>query len=165
MGCADGVVVQESISTSFTPYLGQWLNLHPAHRHSYIGLLKFGVFPQGLKGYKGLFTSVFNLANQQGILDGVPVRVCVTVCVCVTMCVPSVCTSTRNYLTLGMGRIHRDNTHHGPRVLVRPRGLSRLVLLYLCICAVCNSPTPLEKRDLLGRTKKVLPNYHTFSSR
>jgi hypothetical protein len=87
MGCADGVVVQDSISASFTPYLGQWLNLHPEHRHSYIGLLKFGVFPQGLNGYKGLFTSVFNLANQQGILDGVPVRVCVCVCVCVYVCV------------------------------------------------------------------------------
>ena len=65
--------MQESISFSFTPYLGQWLNLHPSHRHSYSGLLKFGLFPQGLHNYSGLFTSVFDLANQQGLLDGVPV--------------------------------------------------------------------------------------------
>ena len=26
LGCSDGVVVQESISFSFTPYIGQWLN-------------------------------------------------------------------------------------------------------------------------------------------
>jgi hypothetical protein len=75
LGCSDGVVVQDSISYSFTPYLGQWLNLHPSHRHSYSGLLKFGLFPQGMATYNGLFNSVFDLANQQGLLDGVPVRV------------------------------------------------------------------------------------------
>ena len=35
LGCSDGVVVQESISFSFTPYIGQWLNLHPSHRHTH----------------------------------------------------------------------------------------------------------------------------------
>ena len=73
LGCTDGVVVQNTTSTSFTPYIGQWLNHHPTHRNSYGGLLKFGIFPQGIKDYSAVFKAVFDLANDQGLLDGVAV--------------------------------------------------------------------------------------------
>ena len=77
LGCSDGVVVQDSISYSFTPYLGQWLNLHPSHRHSYSGLLKFGLFPQGMATYNGLFNSVFDLARQPTRASGWSAGTCV----------------------------------------------------------------------------------------
>ena len=97
------------------------------HTGTYSGLLKFGLFPQGMATYNGLFNSVFDLANQQGLLDGVPVRVyAMQPCVflIIFFCFVFVFEFCW-HVNLGLGRVLTNREEYVPWVPVWPRGLPR----------------------------------------
>ena len=71
MTCTDGTVFRQTTGTSYTPFVGQWLNQQPGHRHSHEGPLLFGLFPPGVKDYRPLFRFVFDkLKNSNFLADG-----------------------------------------------------------------------------------------------